>query len=192
MKLRYLALAVSALAAPLALAADEVFQVDGPHSRPQFEVRHLGMSTQHGSFMKSTTKVELDRAAKKGSVDWTVDATSIRTFDERLDAVVKGERFFNVEKFPTITFKSTKVEFDGDKLVGIDGDLTMLGVTKPVSFKVSDFKCGEGVGKKQMCAAEATSTIKRSEFGMTNNLAAQAPADEVKIIVPVEGYLQQG
>ena len=192
MKLKSVLAALAALAALPALATEEVYQIDGVHSRPMWEARHLGMSNQRGSFQKSTGKVTLDRAAKKGSVEWTIDATSVRTFDDRLDAIVKGERFFNVEKFPTITFKSTSVAFDGDRVVGIDGDLTMLGVTKPVSFKVADFRCGEqGAQKKMMCGAEATATIKRSEFGMTANLPV-SPADEIKLIVPVEGYLQQG
>jgi len=189
MKLRLVLAATAALVAVPALAAEEVYMIDPAHSHPQWEARHIGFSNQHGSFQKSTGKVVIDRAARTGSVEVNIDATSIRTFDDRLDAIVKGERFFNVEKFPTITFKSTKVEFDGDRMVGIDGDLTMLGVTKPVSFRVADFKCGE-FNKKMMCGAEATGTIKRSEFGMTNNLANGSPGDEIKLTVPVEGYLQ--
>ena len=75
---------------------------------------HIGFSNQHGNFGKATGKVTLDRAAKTGSIEVTIDAASIRTYDGRLDAIVKGERFFNVEKYPTITFKSNKVKFDGD------------------------------------------------------------------------------
>ena len=183
--------AVATLAALPAAAAEEVYNVEPVHSQPQWEARHIGFSNQHGSFQKMTGKVTLDRAAKKGNVDIAIDATSIRTFDGRLDQIVKGERFFNVEKFPTITFKSTSVAFDGDNVVGVDGDLTMLGVTKPVSFKVTDFRCGEqAFNKKPMCGAEATATIKRSEWGMTDGLKIGNPADEIKLTIPVEGYLQ--
>jgi polyisoprenoid-binding protein YceI len=147
------------------------------------------MSPQHGNFGKVSGKVTLDRAEKKGTVDITIDATSIRTFDTRLDAIVKGERFFNVEKFPTVTFKSDKMTFDGDRLVGVDGDLMMIGVTKPVSFKVVNFVCGENpFNKKSMCGAEATATIKRSDWGMTNGLNINNPGDEIKLMIPIEAY----
>jgi polyisoprenoid-binding protein YceI len=177
-----------AVAVP-AMAAEESYVIEPVHSQPQWETRHIGMAPQRGSFGKVSGKVTLDRDAKKGSIDMTIDATSIRTFDGRLDAIVKGDRFFNVEKFPTLIFKSDKVAFDGDRIVGVDGDLTMIGVTKPVSFKVTNFVCGENpFNKKPMCGAEATATIKRSEWGMTNGLNINNPADEVKLMIPIEGY----
>jgi polyisoprenoid-binding protein YceI len=172
-----------------ALAAEESYVIEPVHSQPQWEARHIGMSPQRGSFGKVSGKVMLDRDAKKGSIDLTIDATSIRTFDGRLDAIVKGERFFNVEKFPTLTFKSDKLTFDGDRVVGVDGDFTMIGVTKPVSFKVTNFVCGENpFNKKPMCGAEATATIKRSDWGMTNGLNLNNPGDDVKLMIPIEGY----
>ena len=183
-----LASVVAAIAIP-AIAAEESFVVEPVHSQPSFETRHIGMSPQRGNFGKVSGKVTLDRAEKKGTIDITIDATSIRTFDARLDAIVKGERFFNVEKFPTLTFKSDKVTFDGDRVVGVDGDMTMIGVTKPVSFKVVNFTCGENpFNKKPMCGAEATATIKRSEFGMTYGLNIGNPDDEIKLMIPIEAY----
>lgn len=180
------ALAAAAFAIPV--AAQETYVFDAAHSRPRFEARHLGMSLQYGYFDKIAGKATLDRAAKKGTVDVTIDATSVRTFDPRLDVAVKGDKFFNVEKYPTITFKSSNVVFDGDRVVAIDGELTMLGVTKPVNLKVESYTCGENpFNKKPMCGADATATIKRSDFGMTANLP-MAPADEVRIIIPVEAY----
>lgn len=178
-----------ALVTSLALA-QETYVIEPTHSQPQFDTAHIGFSVQHGNFGKATGKITLDRAAKTGSVDVTIDATSIRTIDPRLDTIVKSERFFNVEKFPTITFKSSKVGFDGSgKIVGVDGELTMLGVTKPVSLKVLSFTCGENpFNKKPMCGALATATIKRSEFGMTTGVAAMAPGDEVTLTIPVEAY----
>jgi polyisoprenoid-binding protein YceI len=147
------------------------------------------MSTQHGNFGKMTGKVTLDRAARKGSMELTIDATSIRSNDARLDATRKGEQFFNVEKYPTLTFKSARVTFDGDRVVGVDGELTMLGVTRPVSFKVANFGCGESpFSKKAMCGADATATIRRSEWGMTTGLQFSSPADEIRLIVPIEAY----
>ena len=169
--------------------AQEIYVIDPVHSQPQWEATHMGFSQQHGSFGKATGKIVLDRAAKNGSIDVSIDATSIKTYSERLDAVVKGEKFFNVEKFPTMTFKSTNLRFDGDALVGADGELTMLGITKPVNLKVSNFKCGEQpFNKKPMCAAQATTTIKRSEWGMTQGIAQLNPGDDINLIIPVEAY----
>jgi polyisoprenoid-binding protein YceI len=171
------------------VAAQETYVLDPVHSQPQYEARHMGFATQHGNFGKLTGKVMLDRAAKTGAVDFTIDATSIKSNDPRLDAILKGERFFNVEKYPTLTFKSSRVTFDGDRVVGVDGELTMLGVTKPVSFKVANFNCGENpFNKKPMCGADATATIKRSEWGMTDGLKINNPADDIKLVVPVEAY----
>ena len=126
--------------------------IDPVHSQPQWEATHTGFSHQHGNFGKATGKIALDRAGGRGSIDVTIDAASIRTYDTRLDAIVKGERFFNVEKFPTITFKSNSVAFDGDRVVGAEGELTMLGVTKPVVLRVVDFTCGRRRSTRSRCA----------------------------------------
>jgi len=184
-------LALSAVATMIALpaVAEETYVIDPVHSQPQWVATHIGFSNQHGNFGKATGKIVLDRAAKKGSIDVTIDAASIRTYSDRLDQIVKGERFFNVEKFPTLTFKSTSLAFEGDNLVGADGELTMLGVTKPVSLKVTNFTCGEqAFNKKPMCGAEATATIKRSEWGMTDGLKLGNPGDDIHLILPVEAY----
>ncbi|HLX28173.1 MAG TPA: YceI family protein [Casimicrobiaceae bacterium] len=174
-----------------ALAAD-VYVLDPVHSQPQWEATHIGFSKQHGNFGKLEGKVMLDRSAKTGRIDVTIETSSIRTYDARLDAIVKGERYFDVEKYPTITFHSTDVKFDGDRLVAANGELTMHGVTKPVMLTVADFKCGANTfNKKPMCAAEATTTIKRSDFGMTNGLNIGNPGDEIRITLPVEAYLEQ-
>lgn len=188
MKIHRAAAACAALVA-LPAFAQETYVIDPVHSQPQWIATHLGFSNQHGNFGKAAGKIVLDRAAKKGSIDVSIDATSIRTYSDRLDQVVKGEKFFNVEKFPTMAFKSTSLKFDGDSLVGADGELTMLGVTKPVTLKVNNFKCGEQpFNKKPMCAAEATATIRRSEWGMTEGIKFSNPADEIQLVIPVEAY----
>jgi polyisoprenoid-binding protein YceI len=175
-----------------AVAAEEVYVIDPVHSQPQWEAHHIGFSDQRGSFAKMEGKVVLDRAAKKGSVDVTIDAASIRSYDTRLDAVLKGERFFNVEKFPTITFKSSDVRFDGDRIVAINGELSMLGVTKPVMLTMTHFACGQNpFNKKPMCGGTAKTTIKRSEWGITNGLPIRNPDDDIDLMLPVEALLQQ-
>jgi len=172
-----------------ALAAEETYVIEPVHSQPNFEVQHMGgFSTQRGSFGKISGKVVLDRATRKGSVDVIIDTSSIRTISDKLDTNMKGEDFFNVAKYPTMTFKSSNLVFDGDKLVTIDGELTMLGVAKPVSLKVTSFLCGEHpFNKKPMCGAEATTTIKRSEWGMKSGIP-KAVSDDVKLTLPIEAY----
>src|SRR5580704_1901310 len=168
--------------------AEETYDIDPVHSQPIFEVKHMGFSIQRGSFAKATGKVTLDRVAKKGTIDVTIDTTSIKTIDPRLDVHVKGEDFFNVAKYPTMTFKSSRLIFDGDQVISADGEFTMLGVTKPVTLKVANFVCGDHpVNRKAMCGAEATTTIKRSEWGM-NYGVPKALGDDVKISIPIEAY----
>jgi polyisoprenoid-binding protein YceI len=179
-----LALAITAGRA----AAQETYTIDPVHSQPIFEARHMGFSQQRGSFAKSTGKITLDRAAKTGTVEIVIDTTSIRTYDSRLDEQMKSENFFNAAKYPTLTCKGNNVVFAGDRVVQVDGDLTMLGVTRPVSLKVENFVCGEHpMNKKPMCGAEATTTIMRSEWGMKYALP-KAVSDEIKLTIPIEAY----
>ena len=187
---QFVAAAAAAIVA-IGASAQETYNIDPVHSQPSFEVQHMGFSIQRGSFMKSTGKVTIDRAAKKGSIDVTIDATSIRTIDPRLDTHVKSPDFFNVEKYPTITFKSTDLVFDGDRVVEVNGELTLLGITKPVVLKVTNERCGEHpINKKPMCGAEATTTVKRSEWGMKYGLP-RAVGDDVRIVIPIEAYQEQ-
>ena len=97
------------------------------------------------------------------------------------------EGLFNVKKFPTMTFKSDKLIFEGNKVVAAEGQFTMIGVTKPLKVAVNGFQCGNNpVNKKPMCTGDVTATIKRSDFGLTKYIPAVS--DEVKISVPVEAY----
>jgi len=183
----FVAAAVAVCAVPA--AAQDVYVLEPAHSQPVWETRHIGMALQRGSFGKASGKITLDRAARKGTVDITIDANSIKPFDARLDPILRGPRFFNVEKFPTMEFKGDDVVFDGDRVVRVSGNFTMLGVTKPLTLQVADFKCGEqAFNKKPMCAADATGTVKRSEYGMTDGLAIGNPADEIRLLIPVEAY----
>jgi polyisoprenoid-binding protein YceI len=182
------ALTVGALAAALpAFAAPENYVIDAGHTFPSFEVNHLGFSTHRGRFNKTEGKITLDTAAKSGSVEITIDANSVDTGGEKLDKHLKAEDFFNVAKFPTLTFKGSKFTFDGDKPVAVEGDFTLLGVTKPVKLTISNFKCGaHPFNKKPLCGAEVTGTIKRSEFGM--KYGVPAVGDDIKLMIQVEAF----
>ncbi len=178
-----ISLLASLLAAP-ACAADN-YTIDPNHTWPVFEVNHLGFSTQRGRFNKSSGKITLDTAAKKGSVDMVIETSSIDMGFDKWDQHLKSDEFFNVEQFPTIHFTSDKLVFDGDKVVAAEGNFTLLGVTKPLTLTVSSFRCApHPMNKKPTCGADITATFKRSEFGMTKFVPAVS--DEVKISVPVE------
>lgn len=176
---------MSALVAP-ARAADS-YTTDSEFTAPVFEVMHLGFTTQHGRFNKTSGKVMIDFAAKKGSVDFTIYTESLDMGWGAWTKHLSDEGLFNVKKFPTMTFKSDELIFDGNKVVAAEGHFTMIGVTKPLKVTVNGFQCGSNpVNKKPMCAGDVTATVKRSDFGLTKYIPAVS--DEVKISVPVEAY----
>ncbi len=184
MKIQLAAFLVTAAFALPAAAADS-YTVDPAHTYPNFEINHLGLSTMHGRFGATTGKITLDTAAKSGSIEITIDATSIDTGHAKRDAHLKSEEFFNIGKFPTLSYKATKLKFDGDKLSGADGELTLLGVTRPVSLAITAFNCKpHPMTKKPMCGANATAAIKRSDYGLSTYVPAVG--DEVTIIIEVE------
>ncbi len=125
------AFATSAIAAPVTYA------VDSGHSFPNFSYQHMGLSVQLSKFDKTTGTVTLDKAAKTASVDVVIDTTSVNTGSTVFNGHIQGEDFFDTAKYPTATFKSTKVVFEGDQPTTIEGDLTIKGITKPVTLKVT-------------------------------------------------------
>ncbi|MDD5298331.1 MAG: YceI family protein [Rhodocyclaceae bacterium] len=182
-----IALISAALIAP-AYAAPENYTMDPAHTIPSFEVNHLGFTTQRGRFDKADGKVTLDMAARKGSVELTIHTGSLDMGSASWTAHLSDEGLFNVKAYPTMSFKSDHLIFDGDnRVVAAEGSFTLIGVTKPLLVTVSGFKCGiNPMNKKPLCAGDVTANIKRSEFGLTKYLGAVS--DEVKIIVPVEAY----
>ena len=191
-----LAMALVAAALPLSVsAAPENYTIDPYHSYVHFEVDHIGgLSRMRGRFDKTAGKFTLDQAAKTGSLDVTVQTTSVTTGDNdkgsrprSRDEHLRTPDFFNVAEFPTMTFKSTNVAFKGDNLGSIEGNLTLLGVTKPVTLNVERWKCmPHPQSKKDMCGGNATGIVKRSDFGM--KFGIPAVGDELALFVEVEGY----
>lgn len=182
-------LAVGIIAAALtgSAVAAETFTLDTRHTFPVFEINHLGFSTQRGRFNKTEGKITLDRAAKSGSVEVKIDSASIDMGLDEWDKHMRGEDFFNAEQFPTMNFKADKFSFDGDKPVAAEGTLTLLGVARPVTLKIAGFTCGtHPINKKALCAADISTTIKRSEWGMKKYLPAVS--DDVTIKIPVEAF----
>ena len=168
-----------------AAAAPETFVIDGTHSYPRFSYNHFGYSTQISRFNNTSGKIVLDKEAKTGSVDVVIDMKSVDTGYAVFNGHLQGEDFFDTEKFATATFKSTKVRFEGDKPVAVDGNLTIKGVSKPVTLALSSFQLmAHPMLKKDAIGANATTKISRTEF----NAGKYAPyvGDEVMIDIAVE------
>jgi polyisoprenoid-binding protein YceI len=185
-KLTQLAAAVVlAAASASALAAPETYQVDGSHTFPRFSYSHFGLSTQASQFNITTGTVTLDQEAKTGAVDIVIDTRSVDTGSATFNEHIQAEDFLDTAKYPTATFKSTNVVFEGDKPKTIEGDLTIKGVTKPVTLKVNHFTTmTHPMLKKDAIGANASTVIKRSEF----NAGKYAPnvGDEVTITIAIE------
>lgn len=184
-----------ALALPLAvLAAPETYSLDPIHSFSHFAIDHLGFMTLNGRFNKMSGKFTIDRAAKTGSAEINIEAASIDTGDiekgartRTRDEHLRSADFFNAAEFPRLAYKAGSAKFNGDNVVEIDGQFTLLGVTRPVSFKLERWKCGpHPFSKKEMCGGNAVGSIKRSDFGMKYGLPGLA--DEVKLMIGFEAY----
>ncbi|MFO1398247.1 MAG: YceI family protein [Burkholderiales bacterium] len=184
--------ALALIALPLTAAAADSYTLDPYHTFPGFTVDHLGISTMYGRFDKTTGKATLDRAAKSGSLELTIDAKSLTTGDNdkgsrprSRDEHLRSADFFNVAEFPTITYKSTKVVFTGDNPSAVEGNLTLLGVTKPVHLTIERFKCAPGQnGGKERCGGNAVGKFKRTDFGMKTGVPAIG--DEIGLLVEFE------
>ncbi len=168
MKLRTLVAALSAVAATAAFAAPSTYQLDPTHTYPSFEADHMGgLSKWRGKFDKSSGTFTLDREAKKGSIDVTVQTDSISFGLPKMDEHAKSAEMFDVAKFPTATFKSTDIKFKGDVPTEAVGQLTLHGVTKPATLKINAFKCmPHPMMKVEVCGADAELTFNRDEFGV--------------------------
>ena len=183
------ALILAAVAAAPALAAPETYVVDGNHTFPRFSYNHLGYSIQMSRFDKATGTVTLDKAAKTAAVDIVIDAKSVNTGSATFNEHIQGEDFLDTAKHPTATFKSTKVNFDGDKPASIEGNLTLKGVTKPVTLTVTNFKAApHPMLKKDAIGANATTKVKRTDFNMGKNVPYVG--DEVTIDIAIEAVKQ--
>jgi len=184
---KYLAtFAIAAVLSAPGFAADS-YTIDPDFSAPAFDIEHLGFITQHGRFKKVRGNVTLDFEARKGSVDFIIDTTSIDMGSAAMSAHLADEGLFNVKKFPTMVFKSDKLIFDGNRVVAAEGQFTMIGVTRPVKLAVSGFQCKpHPANKKALCTGNIAASLNRSEFGLTKYIPEVS--DLVKISVPVEAY----
>ena len=171
------------------LAAPETYQSDPNHTFVQFEYNHLGFSKQTSRFNKVDAKITIDRVAKNGQADITIDNQSVDTGSSLFNTHIQGEDYLATEKFPTATFKSDKFIFKGDKLASIQGNLTLKGISKPVTLEVTNFDCKQHpMIDSRACGANAIANIKRSDF----NMGKYVPyvSDDVKLNIAIEALKQ--
>lgn len=184
-------LAASTLLFPFSAQAQvETYEFDKAHTQILFFVSHLGYSMSQGEFLEYDGGFTIDRDdPSKSSIDVSIQTASIDMDDEKWDDHMKNEDFFNVEKFPAMTFKSTAVELTGENTAKVTGDLTLLGVTKPVTLDVTHNKSDvHPYSGKYVAGFSGTGTLKRSDFGM--NYGLPGVADDVEIRLEVEAMRQ--
>lgn len=166
-------------------AAEDSYTIDPRHTFPSFEINHLGFSIQRGRFERTSGKVSLAPESGTGSITVTIETASISTGLTELENHLRGSDFFDATRFPAITFVSDTLSFNKDRLLAADGILTMHGIAKPVHLVVDQFHCGMNlITLKNTCGANATATIKRSDFGVDKY--APLLADDVKIVIQIE------
>jgi polyisoprenoid-binding protein YceI len=162
------ALLLLILSATSATAASTTYNVDPDHTHPSFEVDHFGgLSTWRGTFKKTTGIVEIDAAAKTGTVDVVIDTATVDFAHDKLNEHVSSPEMLDVAKYPTAEYKGKFVEFANGAPKTVSGELTLHGVTKPVTLTINSFKCFEHpMLKKQVCGADASGTFNRADFGV--------------------------
>lgn len=186
-----LAAALAGLAGPaLGAAQVERYAIDPTHTFPSIEFDHMGLSTWRGKFDKTSGTISLDRAARTGEIAVEVDMASINFGLAAMDEKARSEDFFSVAKYPTGTYKGT-LRFTGDTPSAVDGDITLLGVTRPVKLTISRFKCMEHpMLKQQVCGADAEGELNWSEFGMKMSHYGKGDAGRVVLRIQVEAMKQ--
>jgi polyisoprenoid-binding protein YceI len=188
MKTFALAAALFTLAAT-AHAQSATYAIDPTHTFVSFEIGHFGTSTNRGRWDKKEGTVQFDRAGKTGKVDITLDMASINTGVAPFDGHLKSPEFFNVAQHPTGKFVSERFVFNGDKVAEVQGTLTLLGKSNPVSLKASNFNCyNSPMLKREVCGGDFEATIQRSQFGL--GAYAMAAPDTVRLLVQIEAVKQ--
>lgn len=184
MRLSHLAPALLAALALPAVAAPVSYSIEPNHTYPSFKAPHMGISFWRGKFNKSGGKVVLDREAGTGTVDISIDAASVDFGHDKMNEHARNEEFFNVAKYPTITYKGP-ISFKDGIPASVDGQLSLLGVTKPVTLNIASFKCIQHpFYKKEACGADASAQFNRADFGMAKG--AEGEGGKVWLEIQVE------
>lgn len=173
-----------------AQAQSATYNIDPTHTFATFEILHFGASTNRGRFDKKSGTVQLDKAAKSGKVELTLETSSINTGTEPFNKHLQSKDFFNSAEFPTAKFVADKFSFNGDKVTEVAGQLTLLGKTNPLTLKATNFACYiNPMTKVEVCGGDFEGTIVRSQYGMTWGLNFGF-SDAVRLVVQVEAAKQ--
>lgn len=180
-----------ALASVSATAAPVTYDLDPSHTYPSFEADHFGgLSTWRGKFNKSQGVVVLDREARTGTVEVTVDINSVDFGHDEMNQHAVAPDIFDAAKYPNATFKGTFTKFDGDRPEEATGDLTLRGVTRKVKMDIDDFKCIQHpMIKREVCGADVSTEFNRKDFGLNFGLD-MGFKPEVKLKIQVEAVRQ--
>jgi len=181
-------LAAAATLSTGAFAAD--YAIDPTHTFATFEIGHFGASVNRGRFDKKEGKISFDKAAKTGAVDVSFDVASVNTGTPNFDKHLQSADILSAEKFPKARFVSDKFVFSGDKVSAVEGQLTLLGQTQPVTLKANQFACYESpMLKREVCGGDFEATIDRTAFGVNYGVDWGFPKN-VRLVVQVEGVKQ--
>jgi len=169
----------------VAAAAADGYTIDGRHTFPVFEVSHYGFSLQRGRFGKVSGRLDLDRDSGLAAIEVVIDTASIDMGFEDWNKHMRGERYFQTDKYPQARFVASGFAIDFARPAPVAGELTLLGVTRPVVLHVGQWRCAKHpLLPRQLCGADLTTTLKRSAFGMDSGLPGIG--DEVKVFIAVE------
>ena len=178
-------------AAGFAQAQGASYSVDPTHTFVTFEALHFGTSTLRGRFDRKEGTVQLDLAAKTGKAEISIDIASVSTGVGPLDGHLKSKDFFDAAGHPSARFVGDKFAFDGDKVSEVNGTLTMLGKTRPVTLKASNFNCYQNpMLKREVCGGDFETTIKRSQWGMSYGIADYGLPDNIRLLIQIEAIKQ--
>lgn len=176
------------LMAPLAGAAPVKYKLDDTHASIVFKANHLGFSNVYGMFGKAEGQWTWDMEKPEASTfEIKVKADSLNTMNAKRDEHLKNNDFFNVKQFPDIILKSKSIKKSGKDKFNITADLTLHGVTKPVTFTFHHMKTGKDPWGKERTGGEGVLKVKRSDFGMTYMAKPGEISDEIEVIVSIEG-----
>jgi polyisoprenoid-binding protein YceI len=188
--MKSIALVAALLAATgVAQAQSATYAIDPTHTFASFEIGHFGTSINRGRFDKKEGTVQFDRTGRTGKVDITIDMTSINTGVAPFNGHLQSPDFFNTAQFPTARFVGDRFVFNGDKVSEVQGQLTLMGKTQPVTLKASNFNCYlNPMLKREVCGGDFETTLQRAQWGL-GGLPMVAP-DTVRVIVQVEAVKQ--
>ena len=191
MQIKHFIAAIATVTATAGAFAADTYVIEPNHTFPSFEADHMGgLSVWRGKFTNTSGSITLDRKAKTGTVDITIDAGTIDFGHAKMNEHAKSADMFDVAKFPTATYKSKSITFKGDTPVSVDGELTLHGVTRPVKLTINQFKCIQHpMFKREACGADATASFNRSDFGIDYGVQ-MGFNPTVKLAIQVEALKQ--